>query len=66
MAIRRRRRRTCRAAKEALVAMMRVGVGPAVKMDWKRSVRKLDMLALDILWIAVMQCACTSISIEYY
>lgn len=36
---------SCRQAKATLVATRRVGVGPGVKMDWKRSVRKFDMVA---------------------
>ena len=38
-----------RHAKEAFVAARRVEVGPGVKMDWKRSVRKADMSANFLL-----------------
>jgi hypothetical protein len=44
VAMRRIRRRSWRAPKEALVAMRRVGVGPGVKMDSQRSTRKLAMV----------------------
>ena len=39
MAIRRRRRTSCRAAKETLVATTRDGVGPGVKIELTRLVR---------------------------
>ena len=45
VAMRRIRRRSWSAPKEALVAMRRVGVGPGVKMDSQRSTRKLAMVA---------------------
>ncbi len=38
---------TWSAAKEILVAMIRVGVGPGVKMELKRSVRKAAMSVLN-------------------
>ena len=41
--MRRTRRTSCSAANETLVATTRVGVGPGVKMDWKRFVRKSAM-----------------------
>lgn len=41
---RRTRRTTCRAAKEALVAIMMEGVGPGVKMEEMRSVKKVAMV----------------------
>lgn len=34
---------TCRHAKVAFAAARSVGVGPGVKMDWNRSVRKADI-----------------------
>jgi hypothetical protein len=43
VATRRRRRIPWRQANATFVATMRVGVGPGVKMDWKRSVRKADI-----------------------
>ncbi len=42
--MRRRRRTTCRQAKDAFVATMRVDVGPGVKMELNRFVRKADMM----------------------
>ncbi len=47
MRMRRKRRTTCRAAKEAFVAIIMEGVGPGVKMEFIRSVRKVAMTALD-------------------
>ena len=41
---RRTRRTACRAAKEALVAIMMEGVGPGVKMEEMRSVKKVAMV----------------------
>ena len=38
------KRMSCRAAKEALVAMTMEGVGPGVKIESKRSVKKLAIL----------------------
>lgn len=44
MRIRRTRSTTWRAAKEALVAIMMEGVGPGVKMEEMRSVKKVAMV----------------------
>lgn len=49
VAMRRRRRTSCRAANVAFVAIRRVGVGPGVKMDIARSVRKVAMVATTLL-----------------
>lgn len=38
------KKRSWRAAKEALVAIRRVGVGPGVKIDSHRSSKKLDAM----------------------
>lgn len=45
VAIRRSRSTSCRAANVTFVAMRRVGVGPGVKMDIARSVKKVAMIA---------------------
>lgn len=45
--MRRTRRITWRQANDAFVATMREGVGPGVKIELNKSVRKLDMMALD-------------------
>ena len=47
--MRRRRSTSCRHAKETFVATRRVEVGPGVKIDWKRSVMKADMLATIVV-----------------
>ena len=46
--MRRRRKTSWRAAKEMLVATRRVGVGPGVKMDVKRSVMKVVMVQVNM------------------
>lgn len=49
--LRRAKRRSCRQPKEALVATRRAGVGPGVKIDSQRAVRKEDMVGVGGLYV---------------